>query len=235
MTRFERVFVWVGGALFVGSLALWVWWYAYWLGRPQPWSGWWPVAFDTILFTLFASHHSIFARDAVKQRMSAIPTRLLRSVYVWVASLLLIAVCMLWRSIGSEMYRVAGAGAFALALVQIAGVWFIYGAVARLDPLELAGIRTEDEAARRRTASGPGALQITGPYRVVRHPIYLGWILIVFSAAAMTGDRLTFAVVSSLYLMVAVPWEERSLRQSFGEDYDRYRRQVRWRVLPYLY
>jgi methanethiol S-methyltransferase len=235
MTRFERVFVWVGGALFVGSLALWAWWYAYRLGHSAPWSGWQAVALDTTLFTVFASHHSVFARDGVKQRMSAIPRRLLRSVYVWIASLLLIAVCVLWQSIGGDVYRVTGAGVVALALVQIAGVWFIYGAVARLDPLELAGIRTEDDAARRRQASGPGALQITGPYRFVRHPIYLGWILIVFGVSHMTGDRLAFAVVSSLYLMVAVPWEERSLRKSFGEDYDRYTRQVRWRVLPYMY
>ena len=48
MTRFELVFVWVGGALFVGSLALWVWWYALALGRSQPWSGWPSIAFDTI-------------------------------------------------------------------------------------------------------------------------------------------------------------------------------------------
>ena len=234
MTRSERVFVWVGGALFVGSLALWVWWYALALDRSQPWSGWTAVAFNTILFTAFASHHSVFARDAVKQRISAIPRRLVRSVYVWIASLLLIAVCVLWQPIGGEGYRVGGAGAVALALVQIAGVWFIYGAVARLDPLELAGIRTEDEA-RKRTTSGPSGVQITGPYRLVRHPIYLGWILIVFGVSHMTGDRLAFATVSSLYLLVAVPWEERSLRQSFGEDYDRYRRQVRWRVLPYMY
>ena len=235
MTRSELVFVWVGGALFVGSLALWVWWYALALGRSQPWSGWRPFVFDMILFTAFASHHSVFARDAVKRRMSAIPRHLLRSVYVWIASLLLIGVCLLWQPIGGEVYRVTGAGAVALALVQIGGVWFIYGAVARLDPLELAGIRTEDEAARRRATSGPSALQITGPYRLVRHPIYLGWILIVFGVSHMTGDRLAFATVSSLYLIVAVPWEERSLRQSFGEDYDRYMRQVRWRVLPYMY
>src|SRR4029450_2241091 len=155
MTRFELVFVWVGGALFVGSLALWVWWYALALGRSQLWSGWPSIAFDTILFTAFASHHSVFARDAVKRRMSAIPRRLIRSVYVWIASLLLIAVCLLWQPIGGEGYRVTAPGAFALALVQTGGAWFIYGAVARLDPLELAGIRTEDEAARRRATSGP--------------------------------------------------------------------------------
>jgi methanethiol S-methyltransferase len=234
MTRSERVFVWVGGALFVGSLAWWVWWYGYWLGRSQPWSGWLTVTVDTVLFTVFATHHSLFARERIKQRMSAIPRRLLRSVYVWIASLLLVAVCVLWQPIGGELYRATGAAVALSVLVQLAGVWVIAGAVARIDPLELAGIRTEDVAASNSTA-GPSALQITGPYRIVRHPIYLGWILIVFGVAHMTGDRLAFAVISSLYLIVAVPWEERSLRQSFGEDYVRYMRQVRWRVLPYMY
>ncbi len=105
-----------------------------------------------------------------------------------------------------------------------------------IDPLELAGIRTPDEdAGAGTTPARPSALQIAGPYRLVRHPLYLGWILVVFGAAHMTGDRLAFAVISSFYLLVAVPWEERSLRQSFGEDYDRYKRLVRWRVVPYLY
>ena len=235
MTRSERAFVWVGGALFVGSLALWVWWYAYWLGRSQPWSGWRTVAVDAALFTVFASHHSVFARDRVKARIPAIPRRLLRSAYVWLASLLLVAVCTLWLTIGGEVYRIPGAGAVAMWLVQLAGVSIIAGAVARIDPLELAGIRTDEESAARRTVAGPGALQVTGPYRLVRHPIYLGWILVVFGVAHMTGDRLAFAAISSLYLIVAVPWEERSLRQSFGEDYVRYTRRVRWRVLPYVY
>jgi protein-S-isoprenylcysteine O-methyltransferase Ste14 len=57
----------------------------------------------------------------------------------------------------------------------------------------------------------------------------------VFGAAHMTGDRLAFAAITSLYLCVAVPWEERALRQSFGAEYDRYMQQVRWRVVPYMY
>jgi methanethiol S-methyltransferase len=235
MTRSERVFVWAGGTLFVGSLALWVWWYAVALGRSQPWSGWQPVLMDAALFTVFALHHSVFARDGIKQRMPAVPQRLVRSVYVWIASLLLVAVCLLWQTIGGELYDAPTAVAAALALVQLVGVGIIARAVARIDPLELAGIRTEHELASRRATAGPSALQITGPYRLVRHPIYLGWILIVFGAAHMTGDRLAFAAISSFYLVIAVPWEERSLRQSFGTDYDRYSRQVRWRVLPFLY
>ena len=51
----------------------------------------------------------------------------------------------------------------------------------------------------------------------------------------MTGDRLAFAVIAVVYLIIAVPWEEQSLLQSFGDDYARYQQQVRWRIVPYVY
>jgi protein-S-isoprenylcysteine O-methyltransferase Ste14 len=60
-------------------------------------------------------------------------------------------------------------------------------------------------------------------------------MMLVFGAAHMTADRLAFAVISSLYLVIAVPWEERSLRHSFGESYTRYEQTVKWRVIPYVY
>jgi protein-S-isoprenylcysteine O-methyltransferase Ste14 len=57
----------------------------------------------------------------------------------------------------------------------------------------------------------------------------------VLGAAHMTGDRLTFAAISSLYLFVAIPWEERSLVRTFGKKYEDYQHQVRWRVVPFVY
>jgi protein-S-isoprenylcysteine O-methyltransferase Ste14 len=51
----------------------------------------------------------------------------------------------------------------------------------------------------------------------------------------MTGDRLVFAVTTTAYLIVAIPWEERSLRQSFGDAYDRYMRNVKSRMIPFIY
>ena len=57
----------------------------------------------------------------------------------------------------------------------------------------------------------------------------------VFGAAHMTGDRLAFAALTTLYLVVAIPLEERSLRRSFGDDYARYARDVRWRMIPFIY
>jgi len=225
-----RAFVWLGGALFVVSLAFCAWTYAFVLGRAFPSGGWPALAFDGTLITVFALHHSVFARDAVKTRMtSLVPGPLLRSVYVWIASALLLLVCAAWWPVGGEVYRAQGVLAVALAATQLAGLWLTAKGTGRLDPLELAGIRPHTGARHREQ------LQVTGPYRWVRHPLYLGWALMVFGAAHMTGDRLAFAALTTLYLVVAIPLEERSLRRSFGDDYVRYTRDVRWRMLPFIY
>ena len=222
-----RACAWIGGALFVASLAVCVWSYAVTMGGHAPFAGWRPLLVDASLVTVFACHHSLFARERVKAWLSrSVPAATLRSVYVWVASLLLIVVCRLWVPIGGELYSTTGISAVALVAAQLSGVWIAALGVARIDPLELAGIR---QAARVQT------LQVTGPYRWVRHPLYLGWFLMVFGAVRMTGDRLAFAVVTTLYLVVAIPWEERSLRQSFGEAYAAYMRDVRWRMVPFIY
>ncbi|HEV3141902.1 MAG TPA: isoprenylcysteine carboxylmethyltransferase family protein, partial [Vicinamibacterales bacterium] len=184
------------------------------------------ILVDTLLFALFAAHHSILARESGKRALAFIPPHLIRSVYVWTASVLLFVVCILWRPIGGDLYRVDGAGAIALAAVQMLGVVFIARSVALIDALDLAGIRI---------SRADSSLQTSGPYRWVRHPLYLGWMLLVFGAAHMTADRFAFAAISSTYLLVAVPWEERSLRQSFGNSYADYQRRVRWRVIPYVY
>jgi methanethiol S-methyltransferase len=226
MNPFRPAVVWAGGAIFVAALVVFAGWFLFVLGRPAPYGGRQPLMFDAALFTVFALHHSVFARAGVKQRLAAIPPGLRRSVYVWIASLLLILVCVAWQTVGGTLYSHQGGGAVAHGSVQLLGVWLIARSVGRLDPLELAGIREEKTG---------GPLQIGGPYRIVRHPLYLGWILTLFGTAHMTGDRLAIAAISSLYLLIAVPWEERSLMQSFGEEYAAYARRVRWRVIPFVY
>jgi len=69
----------------------------------------------------------------------------------------------------------------------------------------------------------------------VRHPLYFAWVLLVFGAPVMTATRATFAIASTAYLALAIPWEERSLIDLFGEQYEEYRRQVRWRMIPGIY
>jgi protein-S-isoprenylcysteine O-methyltransferase Ste14 len=223
----QRAFVWLGGALFVGSLAYCAWWYLFALGAPGPGVSGTSVAIDFLLVAVFALHHSVLAREGVKARVArAIPARLIRSVYVWTASLLLIMVCALWAPVGGDLYRAIGWRAAVHAAVQVYGVWLIAQSVRGIDALELAGIRNE---------SARGPLQVRGPYALVRHPLYFGWVLAVFGVAHMTGDRLAFAAITTLYLVIAIPLEERSLVRSFGDDYRRYTRDVRWRMIPFIY
>jgi len=227
MQMVERAMVWTGGAAFVASLALCALSYLVAFGRPHPSRGWQPFAADAVLFSLFAAHHSLFARERVKRAVAAaISPHLLRSVYVWTASILLGLVCLLWQPVGGELYDRYGAPAVAHAAVQLAGVWLVARSVARIDALELAGIRP---------TGGSGGLQVGGPYQLVRHPLYLGWILMVFGAARMTGDRLAFAVLTTGYLVVAIRWEERSLARNFGDAYVRYKLIVPWRLIPFIY
>jgi protein-S-isoprenylcysteine O-methyltransferase Ste14 len=230
LSPLERAFQWLGGALFVSALAYCGYSFAeVWSSVPAGTAecNGRAIVIDAIIFSAFAAHHSVFAREPVKRwLMRLIPEPLLRSFYVWIASALLIAVCFAWQPIGGEIYEVRGWRAGLHAAIQLAGILVIAGAVRTIDALELAGIRPH---------STRQSLQITGPYRLVRHPLYFGWLLTTFGAAHMTGDRLIFAVISAFYLVIAVPFEERSLIASFGADYTSYQRQVRWRMLPYVY
>jgi protein-S-isoprenylcysteine O-methyltransferase Ste14 len=196
--------------------------------------GWQPLLVDTVLFVAFAAHHSVFARDGVKRSVAlVIPEPVLRSFYVWTASVLLILVCLLWQRVGGELYATPGTAAVAPVAVQLIGIWMIALSVRAIDPLDLAGIREPLPPAERETREQK--LKVDGPYRLVRHPLYFGWILAVFGHPHMTGDRLAFAAITTCYLVIAIPWEERALTKSFGEAYREYTRQVRWRVVPFIY
>lgn len=224
--RGARAFVWVGGGLFVASLAYCAWWFLFRLGEDRPWNGWAPVAWNAGLITIFGLHHSVFAREPIKERLSALVGDELRSVYVWVASALLFAICLLWRPVGGAWTDHHGILKAVDIVLQLLGVRLIARSVSTIDPLALAGIRQ---------LAPSETLQVTGPYRFIRHPLYFGWMVALFATPHMTGDRLAFAVLTSIYLVIAVPWEERSLRRAFGEDYERYAAEVRWRVIPFIY
>ena len=183
---------------------------------------------NTLLFGVFALHHSVLAREPVRARVSRLVSPPLeRSTYVWVASLLFMTACLAWRPIAGTIYRIDPPWAWAIGAVQLAGGVLTFDAARRIDVRVLAGLRPEP--------ARDGDLVARGTYRLVRHPIYLGWVLLVWAASDMTTGRLVFAFISTTYLAIAVPFEERSLRRRFGPSYDDYRRAVRWRILPGLY
>jgi protein-S-isoprenylcysteine O-methyltransferase Ste14 len=222
---------WLGGALFVASLAYGAYAYAVVFARPAT-SGDWlsPAVVDVVLFSVFALHHSALARVGAREWVGRNVSRdLERSAYVWVASALFLITCWLWRPVAGIVWDVGGAG-WALLVLQLAGVAMTIAASRQLDVLVLSGIRQAQGQ-----TPGPPVLMVSGFYRFVRHPIYFAWLLMVWPVTVMTGTRLVFAIVSSAYLALAIPFEERSLVRLFGTAYGEYQRQVKWRMLPGVY
>jgi protein-S-isoprenylcysteine O-methyltransferase Ste14 len=233
-----RAFAWAGGALFVAALVYFL--FSYFItfgeiveGKTAPGA----IAFDIILFSAFALHHSIFARDAVRAFVRRIVfAPLERSVYVWVASLMLIGVCYAWRPIAGVVWQIPAPLNWALVPVQLGALWLTLRATAVIDGLELAGLR---QVLTPKTQIPHPKSQMDfktdGPYGWVRHPIYLGWILLVFGVGTMTMTRLVFAVVSSVYILIAIPFEERTLRGHSGGRYEDYMRRVPWKLIPRVF
>lgn len=224
-----RLLAWSGAVAFVASLAA----TGYVLGAvwphvpPRPAADV-PAALlrNALLFTLFALHHSVLARTGVKQRIERLsPVLAHRSVYVWVASALLALAVVAWQPVGHPLWDLGGSARAAAWLLQAVGAGLMLLAGRVIDPLELAGIHPATNS----------RLEARGPYLLVRHPLYLGLLLILWSTPVMTGDRLAFAALSTLYIAAAVPWEEAGMRRAVGHAYDRYCLRVRWRVIPGLF
>ena len=227
-----RLVALAGGVLFFLSLAYFLFSYATTFGSVAaggPIAG--PVTWNVVLFTVFAMHHSVCAREPIRAWVARTsPPGLERSFYVWVASLLFIAVCALWRPVPGVVWNADGVALWTLRILQALGVWLTLQSAAILDVMELSGVRQAEQ----RPAPAMD-FKTRGPYGWVRHPIYSGWFLMVLAASPMTMTRLVFAVVSCAYLVAAIPFEERSLRAASPGGYGRYAAQVRWKLLPGVY
>jgi protein-S-isoprenylcysteine O-methyltransferase Ste14 len=230
------VFAWAGGAMFVASLAILLYSYLVTFGPSAPLQRrWLAIVTNLALFSIFALHHTIFARAGAKAFISrAMSPALERSVYVWIASILLIGVCVLWQPVAGDLYHVDGPLAVFGYMIQIIGVSITARGSSAIDVLDLAGIRRAIDGVHGRV-SPHVPLQTAGVYGFVRHPLYFAWLLFVFATPHMTFTRFEFAVISSLYLALAIPLEEAALINTFGESYRAYQRKVKWRMLPGVY
>jgi methanethiol S-methyltransferase len=151
-----------------------------------------------------------------------------------VASVLFLAVCAQWQSVPGVIYELRGPWRFLGWTAQVAGIALTMRASAALDVLDLSGVR-----AVTRPVGGPAVvpqpLTTRGLYAFVRHPLYFAWTLFVFGAPMMTSTRGAFAIISTAYLMLAIPLEERGLVATYGEGYRAYRRKVKTRMIPWVY
>jgi len=185
------------------------------------------VVVDVLLLSLFAVQHSLMARKPFKRWWGQfVPTSIERSTYVLFASLALILVFWQWRPIPTILWQ-ATDPTMVLAVMGLSlfGWFIVLISTFLINHFELFGLHQVVMNLAGRELANP-RFKTPALYRVVRHPIYLGFIIAFWAAPAMTAGHLLFAVVTTAYILIGIYLEERDLIDLFGDEYLQYRRRV---------
>lgn len=189
----------------------------------------WPAAvlINCALILLFGVQHTGMARKGFKQWLAAvIPTSVERSTYVLLSSLVLVLMFWLWQPMPLTVWKVETTWAKALLI----GLFWLGWCIALLatfliDHFELFGLKQAIDRWRKTTPQAP-VFRTPLFYRIVRHPLYLGFLIAFWATPHMTAGHLLFATGMTVYLFIGASFEEKDLVVLFGERYRRYQQEV---------
>ncbi|HEY5884376.1 MAG TPA: isoprenylcysteine carboxylmethyltransferase family protein [Pyrinomonadaceae bacterium] len=182
---------------------------------------------DAVLLSLFAVQHSVMARQWFKRAWTKfVPPPVERSTYVLLASLVLLLLFWQWQPMGPVVWDVTNPTA---RMLLVGLFWMGWGGVLfstyLVDHFSLFGLRQVYNHMKGRDEA---AIPFKSPalYKMVRHPLYLGFIVAFWSTPRMTFGHLFFAIMTTAYILVAIQFEERDLIRSYGDVYRDYRKRV---------
>lgn len=189
---------------------------------------------DASLLLLFALQHSIMARPAFKRWFTRfIPEPLERSTFVLLASLCLMLMMWQWQPIGGVVWSIENETIKTILLITyIIGCAIVFISTFLINHFDLFGLR---QVWLYFIGKPYTQLPFRVPlfYRVVRHPLYLGFLIAFWSASVMTVAHLLFAVLTTGYIFTAIQLEERDLLKTFGEKYRSYKKWAPM-IIPYF-
>ena len=182
------------------------------------------VVVNVALIALFGVQHSVMARQGFKRAWTkVVPPPIERSVYVLMASLALIILFKFWQPIPSVVWDVSGTVWATLLWAAFAAGWVIVLlSTFLINHFELFGLQQAWFHMSGRTAAEP---QLHQPmlYKWVAHPLYSGFFLAFWATPRMTAGHLLLAIGVSIYMLIAIRYEERDLHSLFGPKYQEYR------------
>jgi protein-S-isoprenylcysteine O-methyltransferase Ste14 len=185
------------------------------------------LAVDVGLLTLFALQHSLMARKWFKEWWTKIvPKPVERATYVLFSSLALILLFVLWRPLGGVVWSVEDPiGRSVLRGLFAFGWGLILYSTFLINHFDLFGLR---QVWRNLVGQPESELRFVtpGPYRLVRHPLYVGWLFAFWMTPQMTFAHLLFSIATTAYILLAIQFEERDLVREFGDTYENYRQSV---------
>jgi protein-S-isoprenylcysteine O-methyltransferase Ste14 len=185
------------------------------------------LAVNAGLLALFAVQHSVMARPVFKRWLARfLPEAAERSTYVLLSSLALIFLFVEWRPMGGVVWRVENQPLVGLLHAGFAFGWLLVLVTTFLiNHFDLFGLRQSWKYFRG-LPYRPLSFVTPGPYKFVRHPLYVGWLFAFWCTPTMTVAHLVFAIATTGYILVAIQLEERDLIAHHGAEYIEYRKRT---------